>query len=131
MAQGERGKVWFPEIVAMLRNRWRRDLPWQSLVELREQLQRELDEIRRSRGILPPVFHCPSCGHVGPAKPTVISVRAMLISVRRFGIDTDEIVAERERDWERYRRKNKLDLLGGTLEKLAPNACHDIVRDIN
>jgi len=55
----------------------------------------------------------------------------MLISVRRFGIDTDEVVAERERDWERYRRKNKLDLLGGTSERLAANACQDMIRDIN
>jgi len=105
--------VWYPELVAMLRERWRQDLSWEGVVELRASLQEKLDEIRRSRGILPPVFRCPSCGEVGPAKPPVISIRAMLISVRRFGIDTVEVAKNRERDWKRYRRDQGLDLLGG------------------
>ncbi len=131
MAAGERSQIWFPEIVDMLRSRWRQDLSWQSVVELRDLLQSSLDEIRQGRGILPPVFRCPGCGHVGPAKPPVISVRAMLISVRRFGIDTIEAVEDREREWERYRRKNKLDLLGGVSEGRAPDKCHNMVHDIN
>jgi hypothetical protein len=130
MAAGERSQIWFPEIVAMLRGRWRQDLSWQSVVELRDLLQSKLDEIRQSRGILPPVFRCRSCGHVGPAKPPFISVRAMLISVRRFGIDTIETVENREREWERYRRKNKLDLLGGRSEGRGSESCHDMSHDI-
>ena len=130
MAAGERSQVWFPEIVALLRRQWRQDLSWRSVVELRDLLQNKLDEIRQSRGILPPVFRCRSCGHVGPAKPPVISVRAMLISVRRFGIDTIEAVANREREWERYRRKKKLDLLGRLLEGGAPDSCRNITHDI-
>jgi hypothetical protein len=131
MAAGERSQVWFPEIVAILRSRWRQDLSWQFVVELRDLLQYKLDEIRQSHGILSPVFRCRSCGHVGPAKPPVISVRAMLISVRRFGIDTIEAVEDREREWERYRRKNKLDLLGGMSERPAPDSCHNMIHDIN
>ena len=100
----------------MLRERWRQNLSWEGIVELRADLQGKLDEIRRSRGILPPVFHCPSCGAVGPAKPPVISIRAMLISVGRFGIDTVEVAKNRERDWKRYRRDQGLDLLGGAAE---------------
>jgi hypothetical protein len=55
----------------------------------------------------------------------------MLISVRRFGIDTIEAVEDREREWERYRRTNKLDLLGGTSKVSAPDSCHNMVHDIN
>ena len=116
MPSGERSQVWYPELVAMLRERWRQNLSWEGIVELRADLQGKLDEIRRSRGILPPVFHCPSCGAVGPAKPPVISIRAMLISVGRFGIDTVEVAKNRERDWKRYRRDQGLDLLGGAAE---------------
>jgi len=96
----------------MLREQWRQDLSWQDVVELRDSLQNKLEDLRQSRGILPPVFRCPSCGAVGPAKPPVISVRAMLISVQRFGIDTVEVAKNREREWERYRLRHKLDLLG-------------------
>ena len=129
MPAGERSQVWFPEIVAMLRRQWRQDLSWQSVVELRDLLQNKLDEIRQSRGILPPVIRCRSCGHVGPAKPPVISVRAMLISLRRFGIDKIEAIENREREWERYRRKNKLDLLGRLSEGGAPDSCHNIIHN--
>jgi hypothetical protein len=60
----------------------------------------------------------------GPAKPPVISIRAMLISVRRFGIDTVEVAKNRERDWKQYRRDQGLGLLGGAL----PNAVAALVR---
>lgn len=129
MPAGERSQVWFPEIVDMLRLQWRQDLSWQSVVELRDLLQAKLDQIRQSRGILPPVIRCSSCGHVGPAEPPVISVRAMLISVRRFGIDTIEAIKDRERDWEKYRRKNKLDPLGRLSEEGEPASCHNIIHD--
>ena len=117
MASGERSQVWYPEIVAMLREQWRQDLSWHGVVELRDSFQEKLDELRRSRGILPPVFCCPSCGEVGPAKPAVISVRAMLIPAGRFGIDTAEVAKDREREWKRYRREHGLDLLGGAAIK--------------
>jgi hypothetical protein len=129
MPAGERNQVWFPEIVDMLRLQWRQDLSWQSVVELRDLLQNKLDEIRESHGILPPVTRCPSCGHIGPAKPPVISVRAMLISVRRFGIGAIEATKKREHDWERHRRENKLDLLGRLSEGGAPDSYHSIAHD--
>jgi hypothetical protein len=44
----------------------------------------------------------------------------MLISVRRFGIDTVEVAKNRERDWKRYRRDQGLDLLGGRAAELTP-----------
>jgi hypothetical protein len=127
MTAGDRSRIWFPEIVDMLRIQWRQDLSWQSVVELRDLLQNMLDEIRQSRGILPPVIRCRWCGHVGPAKPPAISVRAMLISVRRFGIDTIEAIEKREREWERYRRKNKLDLHGRVSKMGAPDSCRNIM----
>jgi hypothetical protein len=123
MASGERGQVWFPEIVETLRAHWRRDLSWQAVTELRDALQEQLDGIRHSRGILPPVFSCPSCGSVGQARPPVISIRAMLISVRRFGVDSAEISKGLEAEWERFRRRNKLDLVGRPSEGRPAGSC--------
>jgi hypothetical protein len=120
MPSGERSKVWYPEMVAMLREGWRADLPWHGVVELRDSVQNKLDEIRQRRGILPPVIRCPSCGAVGPSKPPVVSVRAMLISVRRFGIDAVEAIETREREWERQRRRHGLDLLGKEADSRTP-----------
>lgn len=99
MPAGERSQVWYPELVALLRSRWRSDLSWEAMVGLRDHLQSQLQDLRGLRGIVPPVIRCPSCGARGPAAPPTISVRAMLLAVGRFGIEPTEAVRQRERNW--------------------------------
>ena len=112
MPRGERHQVWYPELVALLRSEWRPDLSWEAIVELRGQLQRHLEELRARRGILPAVIHCPCCGTTAPAAPPLISVRAMLLAIGRYGIGTHGDVRQRERAWTRYRAQHELDLGG-------------------
>ena len=112
MPAGERSQVWYPELVALLRSRWRSDLSWEAMVELRDHLQSQLQDLRGHRGIVPPVIRCPSCGARGPAAPPTISVRAMLLAVGRFGIEPTEAVRQRERNWARYRAHHNLNLVG-------------------
>jgi hypothetical protein len=112
MPAGERSQVWYPELVRVLRREWRSDLSWEATVELRDQLQSQLEDLRRRRGIFPPVIRCPSCGAMGPAAPPSISVRAMLLAVGRFGIELTEAVRQLERDWARHRAQHDLNLTG-------------------
>lgn len=112
MPAGERSQVWYPELVALLRSRWRSDLSWEAMVELRDHLQSQLQDLRRHRGIVPPVIRCPSCGARGPAASPTISVRAVLLAVGRFGIEPTEAVRQRERNWARYRARHNLNLVG-------------------
>ena len=112
MPRGERQQVWYPELVALLRSEWRPDLSWEAIVELRGQLQGHLEQLRARRGILPPVIRCPCCGITAPAAPPLISVRAMLLAVGRYGIETHEVVRQRERAWIAYRAQHDLDLVG-------------------
>jgi len=51
MPAGERSQTWFPELVAGLRQSWRPDPTWETVIDLRDQLQRSLDHILTSRGI--------------------------------------------------------------------------------
>ncbi len=112
MPAGERGQVWYPELVAILRSKWQSDLSWEAMVELRDHLQSQLQDLREHRGIVSPVIRCPSCGARGPAAPPTISVRAMLLAVGRFGIEPTEAVRQRERNWARYRAHHNLNLVG-------------------
>ena len=112
MPRGERHQVWYPELVAHLRSEWRPDLSWEAIVELRGQLQGHLEQLRERRGILPAVIRCPCCGITAPAAPPLISVRAMLLAVGRYGIETHEVVRQRERAWTGYRAQHDLDLVG-------------------
>ena len=65
MPPGERSQVWYPELVALLRTEWRSELPWETVVQLRDRLQSLLEALRTQRGILPPLMRCAHCGATG------------------------------------------------------------------
>src|SRR5690349_6945398 len=57
------------------------------ILELDEMLQR----IRSERHIRPATFKCAKCGYVGEGAEPHVSVRAMILSVIRFGIAAAEL----------------------------------------
>ena len=91
MPSGERSQVWYPEIVSLLREAWRPDLSWEAVVDLRGHLQQHLREFRTRRGIVPAMIRCPRCGATAPAASPLISVRAMLLALGRYGIERPEV----------------------------------------
>jgi hypothetical protein len=86
MPAGDAQRTWFPEMVETLRTRWRAGQPLDEVIALRDQLDAMLHQIRAERHIHPPVVRCPKCGHVGQAAEPEVSVRAMILSLGRFGI---------------------------------------------
>lgn len=112
MPAGERSQTWFPELVAELRRSWRTDPTWEAVIDLRDRLQRRLEAILSSRGIEPATVRCLHCGHVGPGSPPTISVRALLLALRRFGIEPEERVRQLDKEWSRHRALLRLDLYG-------------------
>lgn len=122
MPSGERSQTWYPEVVALLRSRWRTDLAWEDIITLRDHLQSAMEELRARRGIVAATVRCPSCGITAPGAEPRISIRALLISVRRFGIDADDVIRARERDWARRQQKLQLDLFGRPHTSPAPYA---------
>jgi hypothetical protein len=125
MPRGERSQTWFPELVAELRQSWRTDPTWEAVIDLRDQLQRRLEHILRSRGIKPATVRCLHCGHVGPGMPPAISVRAVLLALRRFGIEPEDRVKQLDKAWARHRALLRLDPYGRGLESgVAPLHSH-------
>ena len=112
MPRGERSQTWFPELVAELRQSWRTDPTWEAVIDLRDQLQRRLEHILGSRGIRPATVRCKHCGHVGPGTPPAILVRALLLALRRFGIEPEDRVRQLDKEWSRHRALLQLDLYG-------------------
>ena len=130
MPAGDPQRTWFPEMLEILRARWHVDLPFAELIELRDELDTMLHRIRAERHIRPPVIRCPQCGHVGEAAEPDVSVRAMILSLRRFGMAPAEHVKMLEKRWATYRKQNGLDLYGKTAEPAvagAPACAHSSV----
>ena len=112
MPAGDAQRVWFPEMVETLRFEWRHGMSFEAIIELRDGLDAMLQRIRSERQIWTPVFECPHCGHVGEGRQVHVSVRAMFLSLVRFGIADAEKIKALENSWAVYRRQNTLDIFG-------------------
>jgi hypothetical protein len=112
MAAGDAQRVWFPEMVETLRSEWHHGMSFEATIELRDGLDAMLQRIRSERHLRTPVFKCPHCGHVGEGPQPHVSVRAMLLSLLRFGIADTGQVKTLEKRWALYRQQNKLDIFG-------------------
>jgi len=99
-------------MVETLRSEWHHGMSFEATIELRDGLDAMLQRIRSERHIRTPVFKCPQCGHVGEGALPHVSVRAMLLSLMRFGIAGAEQVKTLEKHWALYRQQNKLDIFG-------------------
>ncbi len=64
MAAGDAQRVWFEEMVDTLRSKWQRELPFEDLIRLRDELDEMLQRIRSERQLRPPVLKCPKCGQI-------------------------------------------------------------------
>ena len=115
MPKGDAQRVWFPEMLARLRSEWRETMSFAALVDLRDCLDTMLHQIRSERHISSPVFTCPKCGLRGPKAEPRVSVRAMILAARRFGIAPPAKIKALERQWSKYRDQQGLDLYGKSL----------------
>jgi hypothetical protein len=99
-------------MVERLRDQWHPDMSFNALISLRDDLDAMLQRIRLEGNISSPVFKCRDCGYAGPGATPHVSVRAMVLSLTRFGIAPAEQIHALEKRWLAYRKQNELDLYG-------------------
>jgi hypothetical protein len=124
MARGDSGRTWFPELVHELRASWRPGLSWAAIIALRDRLQAMVEEIIVTRGIKRARVRCFHCGHVGPGAPPVISVRAVILTLQRFGIEPQDTVDRLDKAWAEHRAQQQLDLRGQQVQARGPASHH-------
>jgi len=56
-----------------------------------------------------------------------ISVRATILSLRRFGIALPEVSKRTEKEWARYRAENRLDIYGRRITSTAEHVGEDLM----
>ena len=110
MASGDAQRVWFPEITRQLRSQWHQGMSLDAIVELRDELDAMLQRIRSERRIRSAVFRCSRCGYVGEGTDPRVSVRAMILSLGRFGIATADQTRALEQACAAKRKESGLDL---------------------
>ena len=102
VAAGDGNRVWFPEMIETLRSRWNTAMPFPVLIELCNILD-GMFQRRRPRGpFLPQGSRCPACGRIVGSERQQrqgITVRATILSLRRFGIASPEVTKRTEKEW--------------------------------
>jgi hypothetical protein len=116
MASGDAQRTWFPEMLDVLRKRWRGGLPFEEWIRLAGELDEMLQRARAMRRIQRPIFRCLDCGHVAQAAEVHVTVRAMILSLGRFRIVPMEEMKQIERSWAAHRKQHGLDLYGKVAE---------------
>ena len=109
MASGDALKVWFPELIVMVRQAGAPALSMDALLRLRERLHTTLQTIRHTRQILPAMMWCPHCQARHRAAPPSVSVRATILALGRYTRATASEVQALEKQWNRYRRQHQLN----------------------
>ena len=112
MPPGDASRIWFPEMIDVLRQDWRQDVTWEQFIVLRDCLDAMLQEIRTSRTIQPPTMWCPECEAWTRQAPPRVSVRATIFALGRFEIVPETDVKSLEKRWKGYRKENGLDRFG-------------------
>jgi hypothetical protein len=110
MAAGDARRVWFPEMIERLRAQWHQGMSCDALIELRDELDAQLQRMRSERHVHSPVLKCPCCGHVGEAADPHVGVRALILSLSRFGIASAAQTRAIEKRWAAHRKQHGLDL---------------------
>jgi hypothetical protein len=113
-------RTWFPELVAMLRERCVNQMSCDDLIALRGDMQRLLGAIRAERGIVNGFRwilsrRIPTCRNREWCDEPRVSVRALILALRRFNVATPGRVSELEQQWRVFRRARGLDLEGRPL----------------
>jgi hypothetical protein len=122
MAAGDAQRIWFPEMIEVLRSEWQPEMPFEALVALRDALEEMLQQIRAERHIRPPMVRCPQCGQMAEAADAHVSVRAMILALLRHEIAAPEPTYTLEKSWARYRKQKGLDTFGKAMDAAARGA---------
>jgi hypothetical protein len=124
MASGDAQRVWFPEMIAMLRQAADPAMSVDAVLLLRDRLDATLQHLRRTRQIRPAMMWCPHCQAHHRAAPPRVSVRATLLALGRFAAMAPSDVQALEKHWNRYRRQHQLDRYGQQEDAVAAPPAH-------
>jgi len=97
-------------MIERLRSHWHQGMSLDAIVELRDDLDAMLQRIRSERRIRSAVFKRSRCGYVGEGADPRGSVRALILSLGRFGIATADQTHALEEAWAAKRKESGLDL---------------------
>ena len=118
MPQGDAQRAWFPEMIAIAKKRWSKNMAWEDIIHLCSDMQDLRDKIKQERKIKPARMICPKCGKRTLSASLNISPRSLLFMLKKENITTEDVFKELDKDWKNYRKIHNLDAYGKNLDKI-------------
>jgi len=110
MPSGDSTRVWFPEMLDNLKERWEKTMDWDSVISLCNEMTEFREVIKKEKGIKPAKFKCGNCAESMVLAP--VSVRSLLFALMKVGKIRKETFDKLDKSWKSHQRKNKLDGYG-------------------
>lgn len=86
MPAGQAHTTWFPELKAILKERWNSKMTIEQHFDIVNDLNNKLTQIRTDLNIQPPMMWCPNCQKRHRSKFTDVSITAMYYALKRFEV---------------------------------------------
>ena len=120
MPPGDAQRVWFPAMIEELGSTWSKSMGWEEMIAFCARMTTLRLEIRRARGLRPPLTRCSRCGSESRSDIEGVSVRSALFALRKNGIITEAERKELDKSWMKHKAQHGLDYLGGPIEPPIP-----------
>ena len=112
MASGDAQRIWFSEMIEMLREGWDSSMSCGDLISLRNRIDSALQSIRANREVLPPMMWCSTCQKLHRSASPKVSVRATILALGRFRIALETEVKSLEKLWKKYMKEKSPNIYG-------------------
>jgi hypothetical protein len=107
MAAGDNFKVWFPEMVQIIKDQWHSKLSWDEMGVLCSSMMDYRDELRKEKGIKNAVTLCNKCGNKHELKLVKITIRSLLFALKKNNV-IDVVTFEKlDLSWKKHQRVSK------------------------
>ena len=116
MPAGDSVRAWFPEMLLTIQQEWKISLSWEECAALCRRMTNLREEIKRERGIKGMMKICKQCGGVHEMGPAPITIRSLLFALRKKELINDVGFKRLDSEWNRYRKKYRLDGYGKIAE---------------
>ena len=112
MPAGQAHTTWFPELKDIIKERWNSKITIEQHIDIVNDLNNKLTQIRTDLNIQPPMMWCPNCQKRHRSKFTDVSITAMYYALKRFKVCGNDEFNRLLREWKKYSRSENIDIYG-------------------
>ena len=111
MPAGDAQRVWFPEMLARLKQIDFAFDDWPAVADFCSEMTEFRSELRQAKGIKDPLMKCRRCG-----QPLVffdgISIRSFIFAIHKQAVISESELKQLDLSWSKYRKIHQLNKFG-------------------